>query len=64
MRLANAFVGPFNRARFAKGNSHTVLRNSGILFLTVQRLSNFGYDTHGQVKDMRLLKLNLLFMLR
>ena len=41
-----------------------VLRNSGILFLTVQHLSTFPYDTHGQVKDMRLLKLNVLFMLR
>ena len=64
MRLANAFGGPFTRARFAKGNSHTVLRNNGILFLTVQRLSNFAYDTHGQVKDMRLLKLKVFFMLR
>ena len=42
----------------------TVLRNSGILFLTVQHLSTFAYDTHGQVKDTRLLKLNVLFMLR
>ena len=64
MQLANAFGGPFTRARFAKGNSHIVPKNSGILFLTVQRLSNFAYDTHGQVKDMRLLKLNVLFMLR
>ena len=30
-----------------------MLRNSGILFLTVQRLSNFAYDTHGLVKDMK-----------
>ena len=64
MRVANAFGGPFTRARFAKGNSHRVLRNSGILFLIVQRFSNFAYDTHGQVKDMRLLKLNVLFTLR
>ena len=64
MRLANGFEGPFTRKRSAKGNSGTVLRNSGILFLTVKRLSNFAYDTHGQVKDMRLLKSNVLFMLR
>ena len=58
------FGGPFTRERSAKGNSQTVFRNSGILFLTVKRLSNFAYDAHGQVKDMRLLKLDVLFMLR
>ena len=38
--------------------------SSGISFLTVKRLSNFVYDTRGEVKDMRLLKSNVLFMLR
>ena len=41
-----------------------MLRNSGTLFLTVKCLSNFAYDTPGQVKDKRLLNLNALFMLR
>ena len=53
----------FHSRAFREGK-FIVLRNSGILFLTVQHLSTFAYDTHGQVKDMRLLKLNVLFMLR
>ena len=51
-------------SRAFREGKFTVLRNSGILFLTVQHLATFAYDTHGQVKDMRLLKLNVLFMLR
>ena len=51
-------------SRAYREGKFTVLRNSGILFLTVQNLGTFAYDTHGQVKDMRLLKLNVLFMLR
>ena len=62
VRLANAFGGLFTREHSTKGNS--MLRNSGILFLTVKRLSKFAYDIRGQVKDMRLLKSNVLFMLR
>ena len=46
-----------------KGDSHVVLRDSGILCLTIQRLSNFAYETHDQVKDMRLLKINVSFVL-
>ena len=41
-----------------------VLKNSGILLLTVQRLSDFAYESHAQVKDTRLPKLNVLFVLR
>ena len=55
--------GSIHSRAFHEGK-FTVLRNSGILFLTVQRLSTFAYDTHGQVKDMRLLKSNVLFVLR
>ena len=55
--------GSIHSRAFHEGK-FTLLRNSGILFLTVQRLSTFAYDTHGQVKDMRLLKLNVLFMPR
>ena len=55
--------GSIHSRAFREGE-FTVLRNSGILFLTVQHLSNFAYDTRGLVKDMRLLKLNVLFMLR
>lgn len=39
-------------------------KNRGILCLIVQRLSNFACDFHGQVKDTRLLKFNVSFMLR
>ena len=39
-----------------------VLRNSGILCLTLKRLSNFAYDTRSQVKDMSLLKSNMLLI--
>ena len=42
------------RERFTKRNSHLVLRNTGILCLTVQRLSNFACDTHGQVKKHQM----------
>ena len=51
-------------SRAFREREFTVLRNSGVLYLTVQHLSTFAYDTHGQVKDTRLLKLNVLFMLR
>ena len=47
--------GSIHSRAFREGK-FTVLRNSGILFLTVKRLSNFAYNTRGQVKDMRLLK--------
>ena len=40
-------------SRACREGKFTVLRNSGILFLTVQHLGTFAYDTHGQVKDMR-----------
>ena len=34
-------------SRAFREGKFTVLRNSGILFLTVQHLSTFAYDTHG-----------------